>query len=147
MKANVVLLKAMKAKVIFLIFISMIVLIGCTNDSVNDPISSEPNYTGQYQSVPYNSEESDPTVVLLLAQDGNSINGTGTWNGIAFSFSGTIISNHVLLKFDLTETNFGDLQGGIDTYVGNDKSLAGGYNLFNQNCVFSGAIRFRPVSL
>jgi hypothetical protein len=132
----------MKSRVILLVF--MVVLSHCYEDNVNNPLP-EPNYTGQYQSVPYNTTHSDPTVVLLLDQEGNEVSGTGYWNGLTFSFSGTIISKHILIRFDLTETNYGNLKGDIDTYAGEDKSLAGGYNLYNTYNVFSGAIRFKLV--
>ncbi len=136
----------MKTKTLSIIGLIVILFAGCNSDTINNPVQNS-NYTGQYQSVPYSDSQGDPTVVLLLAQTGNTISGTGTWNGITFNFAGTVIDNHVLINFKLTGTNIGDLNGGIDTYIGSDLSLAGGYNLFNSSYVLSGAIRFRKVNL
>ena len=137
----------MKTKTLLIVGLIVIFFAGCNSDTINNPIQDS-NYTGQYQSVPYESNsQGDPTVVLLLAQSGNTVNGTGTWNGITFNFAGTIIDNHILINFKLDGTNLGDLNGGIDTYVGDNSSFAGGYNLFNTTYVLSGAIRFKKVNL
>ena len=136
----------MKAKALMLVMLLGFVFAACKSEDVTSPLQN-PSYTGQYQSVPYGDSASDPTVILLLTESDNNLNGTGTWNGIPFNFSGTRINSHVLLNFKLTGTNIGDLNGDIDTYIGKDLTLAGGYNLFNGNYIFSGAIRFKKVAI
>ena len=136
----------MKTITLCSIMLMLIFFAGCNSDNINTPVQN-PNYTGQYQSVPYDDNAGDPTVVLLLSQSGNDVSGTGTWNGITFNFSGTIIDTHVLLNFRLSGTNIGDLNGGIDTYIGTNQTLAGGYNLFNSSYILSGAIRFKKVAM
>ena len=116
---------------------------GCNSESATEVVEV-PNYTGQYQSVPYDSPQiENPDVVLLLAQDRNKVSGTGNWNGITFNFEGTLIEKHMIVMFVLKGTNYGEINGTIDTWVGNDKSLAGGFQLWNSLTIMNGAIRFK----
>ncbi len=133
----------MKTKIFFAAALSVIILYGC-NPGESTEVAVPANYSGQYQSVPYqSSQSSDPLVVILLAQEGNKVTGTGSWNGITFNLNGTIIEKHLLITFMLKGTNLGEINGTIDSWIGHDKSLAGGYQLWNDNTVLSGAIRFK----
>ncbi len=137
----------MKTKYLLPIIASVFALAGCNQEGTTEVVQP-PNYTGQYQSVPYETPQSeDPLVILLLAQQGNKLSGTGSWNGITFNFDGTLIERHMLVTFVLKGTNVGDINGTIDSWIGSDKSLAGGYQLWNSSALFTGAIRFKHVKL
>lgn len=116
----------------------------CVTEKIIEP--TVPNdFSGQYQSVPYSSNEPEPIVVLLLSHDGNKVYGTGSWNAITFNFEGTVINKHTILTFLLKDTNVGDINGDIDAWFGDDNSLAGGYKLWNSYQLFNGAIRFKLI--
>lgn len=133
----------MKTKYITLVIVPLFIMIGCNPDSTTEVVEA-PNYTGQYQSVPYESSSGeDPNVVLLLSQEGGKISGVGNWNGITFNFAGTLVEKHMIVTFVLKGTNYGDINGSIDTWIGNDKSLAGGFQLWNSLTIMNGAIRFK----
>jgi hypothetical protein len=120
----------------------LLLIVGCKSPGVTDPVTT-PNYSGQYQTVPYESIDDEPTVLLLLANQSDAVNGTGSWNGITFNFTGTVVDKHVLFTFDLKGTNLNDLSGSIDAFVGTDQSLAGGYKLWNSGNIIVGPIRFK----
>ena len=137
----------MKTKLFLIAVASIFLFFGCSKEDPTEVVQL-PNYTGQYQSVPYQSAQSeDPVVILLLSQEGNKISGTGNWNGITFNFNGTLIEKHILVTFILKGTNLGEINGTIDSWIGSDKSLAGGYQLWNNTGIISGAIRFKPVTI
>ena len=122
-------------------------MIGCNPDSTTEVVEA-PNYTGQYQSVPYESSRGeDPNVTLLLAQEGGKISGTGNWNGIIFNFDGTLVEKHLIVAFVLKGTNYGEINGSLDTWIGSDKSLAGGFQLWNNMVIMNGAIRFKSYKV
>jgi hypothetical protein len=137
----------MRTKIFTIVIASIFVMVGCNSESTTEVVEA-PNYTGQYQSVPYESSQADnPTVILLLSQEGNKLSGTGNWNGITFNFEGTLIEKHMIVTFTLKGTNYGEINGNIDSWVGNDKSLAGGFQLWNSATILTGAIRFKHVHL
>ena len=133
----------MKPKYFIIVMAYIFVFFGCNSESTTEVVEV-PNYTGQYQSVPYESSQGgDPTVVLLLLQEGNKISGTGNWNGLTFNFAGTLLEKHLIVMFVLKGTNYGEINGTIDTWIGSDKSLAGGFQLWNSLTIINGAIRFK----
>lgn len=137
----------MRTKYITFVIASLFIIIGCNPDSTTEVVEA-PNYTGQYQSVPYESSHTeDPKVVLLLTQQGGKVSGTGNWNGIVFNFDGTLVEKHLIVTFVLKGTNFGEINGSIDTWIGNDKSLAGGFQLWNSMVIMNGAIRFKNYKI
>ena len=137
----------MKKKFFTIVIASIFILAGCNSETTTEVVEA-PNYTGQYQSVPYESSQSDnPTVILLLAQEGNKLSGTGNWNGITFNFEGTLIEKHMIVTFTLKGTNYGEINGNIDSWIGTDRSLAGGFQLWNSSTIISGAIRFKNVHI
>jgi|GEM_PF-1728068 len=116
----------------------------CVTEKIVEPTVSN-DYSGQYQSIPYSPDNADPIVILLLSHEGNKVYGTGSWNAITFNFEGTVINKHTILTFTLRDTNFGNINGDIDAWFGEDNSLAGGYKLWNSFQLFNGAIRFKLV--
>jgi hypothetical protein len=132
----------MKAYLICAFAFILLLVAGCKSPNVTDPVST-PNYSGQYQTIPYDSTDVEPTVLLLLNDQSSTVSGTGSWNGITFNFTGTVVDKHVLFTFDLKGTNLNDLNGSIDAFVGTDQSLAGGYKLWNPNNIIVGPIRFK----
>jgi hypothetical protein len=121
----------------------MFLMIGCNSESTTETIDPL-NYTGQYQSLAYEPPQPEnPIVVLLLIQEGNKLSGTGNWNGITFNFTGTLLEKHIIVTFVLKGTNYGEINGSIDTWIKNDKSLAGGFQLWNNLTIMNGAIRFK----
>ncbi len=130
----------MKKVVVIFLFI---IITGC---SYENPVESvkEINYTGEYQS---NLEEIN-SVILYIYHDGKmSISGTGNWNGLTFSFTGTVLNKHALFNFSLKKTNIGDLEGSIDGFFDDHgKFLAGGYTLRNEYNILQNSISFKLVS-
>ncbi|MGK9477315.1 hypothetical protein [Melioribacter sp. OK-6-Me] len=119
-------------------------LIACNAEKIVEPVDSDV-FSGQYQSVPYNSSSEEPVVILLYTQEGNKVYGTGSWNAITFNFEGTSINKHTIFTFQLNDTNMGDLNGDIDAWLGEDLSMAGGYKLWNSSTLLNGPIRFKLV--
>jgi len=132
----------MKACLICACAFILLLIAGCKSPDVTNPVTT-PNYSGQYQTIPYDTTDVEPTVLLLLANQSNTVSGTGSWNGITFNFTGTVVDKHVLFTFDLKGTNLNDLNGSIDAFIGNDQSLAGGYKLWNPANIIVGPIRFK----
>ncbi|MCX7797444.1 MAG: hypothetical protein N2249_02335 [Melioribacter sp.] len=116
----------------------------CVTEKIVEPTVNN-DYSGQYQSIPYSSNEPEPIVILLLSHEGNKVYGTGSWNAITFNFEGTVINRHTILTFTLKDTNVGNINGDIDAWFGEDNSLAGGYKLWNSHQLFNGPIRFKLV--
>ncbi len=131
-------------KVLLSSILVALTLTSCVVEKVIEPTLSD-DFSGQYQSVPYSVDEPEPIVILLLSQEGNKVYGTGSWNAITFNFEGTIINKHTILTFTLRDTNYGNINGDIDAWFGDDNSLAGGYKLWNSYQLFNGAIRFKLV--
>jgi len=123
-----------------ILYLIPFLFIACSQ--VTEPIQINTGLSGQYQDVPYNDHEGEPSIILLLSQRDNELAGTGTFNGICFSFTGTVINNHIMIYFVLNDTNIGDLNCSFDLY-----SLCGGYSLRNANYNISEKIRFRKVIL
>ena len=136
----------MKTYLIYTFALFLLFIIGCKSPGVTDPVTA-PNYSGQYQTIPYDTTDVEPTVLLLLANQSNTVTGTGSWNGITFNFTGTVVDKHVLFTFNLKGTNLNDLNGSIDAFVGNDQSLAGGYKLWNPANIIVGPIRFKYANV
>lgn len=108
--------------------IVFLALFGCKDSPVEPEKSS--NYSGQYQNVFYQDGTSEPSVKLIVAQNDAKVSGVGYFNGIPFSFNGTLINTHFTIAFDLLDTSMGDLHNCvIDGFFGSDYSLAGGYTL------------------
>lgn len=131
-------------KILFNVISLIFIVTSCVTEKLVEPKVSN-DYSGQYQSVPYSTEEPEPIVILLLSHEGNKVYGTGSWNAITFNFEGTLINKHTILTFTLKDTNVGNVNGDIDAWFGEDNSLAGGYKLWNSNQLFNGAIRFKMV--
>lgn len=131
-------------RLIYLTLPLMIFAGACSDTSVSPPEMSA-DYSGKYENVLYNDRTVEPKVTLEVSHSGNSLSGTGTYNGIRFSFRGTVEEEHAVLTFDLLNTNAGDLRGCIiDGYFGDNKMLAGGYTL--SPSYGTEKIRFRQVN-
>ena len=137
----------MKTKYFTIVIAFIFAMMGCNPESTTEVVEA-PNYTGQYQSVPYESSQGeDPNIVLLLSHEGNKLSGIGNWNGITFNFIGTLVEKHMIVTFVLKGTNYGDINGSIDTWIGNDRSLAGGFQPWNSLTIMNGAIRFKSYKV
>ena len=117
-------------KILFFSPLLMILLLtACKENNPVEPAASA-TYSGQYQNVKYDDNTIQPDVSLTIVQNGDILSGNGSFNGILFNFSGTLIQTHMVISFNLINTNVGDLKNCIiDGYFGANNFLAGGYTL------------------
>ncbi len=115
---------------ILIVITAVLLIAGCKNNVDITETPFEVSYSGQYQNVFYNDGTSEPEVTLVVLQDESELSGVGFFNGISFNFKGSLNNNHGVLKFDLLNTNYGDIKGCyIDGFFGADNSFSGGYTL------------------
>lgn len=129
-------------KKIFLLIL-IVGLHGCNYESIVET-ERQINYSGEYQTKVDNAQ----TVILYINHDGKlSLTGTGNWNGMTFTFTGSVFNKHVILSFPLKKTSLGDLEGTIDGFFDDEgKLLAGGYILRNEYNILQSAISFKLVA-
>ena len=131
-------------KIIISLALVMFAAFGCADNPVSAPELSS-GYSGKYENLLYNDRTVEPRVTLDMSHSGSALKGTGTYNGIQFSFTGTVEDEHAVITFDLLNTTAGDLRGCvIDGYFGENKTLAGGYTL--SSLYGTEKIRFKPVN-
>jgi hypothetical protein len=132
-------------KTILLLPLLTVMLYSSCKDN-NNPVepAAATNYSGIYQNLKYDDNTLQPVVTLSLIQKDALLTGTGTYNGINFSFTGALIQTHLVISFDLLNTNMGDFRNcTIDAYFGANNYLCGGYTLSTQ--FGTEKIRFQQV--
>jgi hypothetical protein len=126
-----------------LILALMLFFYGCTKDNIVEP-TGDTSYSGKYENLLYGDSSSEPNIVLHISQKNSAVSGDGTFNGINFTFTGTLIDNHLIICFDLLNTNVGDLKNcNIDAYFNASYYLAGGYTLTPALGYYTQKIRFQ----
>lgn len=130
-------------KKIFLLLI-LTGLYGCNYESIIEPTEQQINYSGEYQTKFQDAQ----TVILYLSHDGKmGLTGSGNWNGMIFTFTGTVMNRHAIMNFALKKTSIGDLDGTIDGFFDESgKLLAGGYILRNEYNILQSAISFKLIA-